>query len=74
MSAIGMSASRGKRFVMSAYADYRHDHMVFARQQSLAMRDMDWENRVEPMLPWTTLIIRGVGVAALATASLAILV
>lgn len=73
MSAIGMSAPRGKRFVMSAYADYRHDHMVFARQQSLATRDMDWENRVEPMLPWTTLIIRGVGVAALATASLAIL-
>jgi hypothetical protein len=73
MSAIGMSAPRGKRFVMSAYADYRHDHMVFARQQSLAMRDMDWEGRVEPMLPWSALIVRGVGVAVLSAASLAML-
>jgi hypothetical protein len=73
MSAIGMSAPSGKRFVMSAYADYRHDHMVFARQQSLAMRDMDWEGRVEPMLPWSALIIRGVGVAVLSAASLAML-
>ena len=74
MSAIGMSAPRGKKFVLSAYADYRHDHMVFARQQSLAMREMDWEGRVEPMLPWSALIIRGVGVAVLAAASLAMLI
>ena len=73
MSAIGMSAPRGK-FRMSAYADYRHDHMVFARQQSLTMREMDWEGRVEPLLPWSTLIMRGAGVVIFATAFLAILI
>jgi hypothetical protein len=59
---------------MSAYADYRHDHMVFARQQSLTMREMDWEGRVEPLLPWSTLIMRGVGVVIFASAFLAILI
>lgn len=74
MSAIGMPAPRGKAFAISAYADYRHDHLVFARQQSLTMRELDWEGRVEPLLPWTTLIIRGAGVAIFVAAFLAILI
>ena len=44
MSAIGLS--QGKGFGISAYADYGHDHLVFARQQSSALRALDWENRV----------------------------
>lgn len=74
MSAIGMSAPRGKGFVMSGQAEYRHDRMVFARQQSLVMRDLDWEARVQPMLPWGALIIRCVGAAVLAAALLTILI
>jgi hypothetical protein len=74
MSAIGMSAPRGKEFAVSAYADVRHGHLFFARQQSLTLRGMEWEGRVQPMLSWSTLIMRGVGVALLATAFLAILI
>ncbi len=74
MSAIGTSAQRGKGFVMSAHADYRHDHLVFSRQQSLAMRELDWEGRIQPLLPWSTVVLRGLGVTVLVAASLAILI
>jgi hypothetical protein len=74
MSAIGLSAPRGKGFTVSAYADVRHEHLFFERQQSLALRNMEWEGRVEPLLPWSSLILRGLGVAVLACAVLAILI
>ena len=74
MSAIGLSAPRGKGFALSAYADVRHQHMFFERQQSLALREMEWEGRVQPLLPWSALIMRGLGVAIFASAILAILI
>ena len=74
MSAIGMSAPRGKRFTVSAAADIRHEHLFFERQQSLALREMEWEDRVQPLLPWTSLIMRGVGVIIFTAAILAILI
>jgi hypothetical protein len=74
MSAIGMPAPRGKGFAISAYADIRHEHLFFERQQSLTMRNMEWENRVQPMVPWSTLLIRWAGVATLATAFLALVI
>ena len=74
MSAIGMPATRGKGFAISAYADIRHEHLVFERQQSLTMRNMEWENRVEPMTPWSTLIMRGLGLVTLASAFLAFII
>jgi hypothetical protein len=74
MSAIGMSAPRGKGFAISAYAGVRHEQLFFERQQSLTLRNMEWEDRVEPLLPWSTLIMRGVGVVILAAAFLAILI
>ena len=48
--------------------------MFFERQQSLALRDMEWEGRVQPLLPWSALIMRGLGVAIFACAILAILI
>ena len=42
-------------------------NLFFERQQSLALRNMEWENRVEPLLPWSTLIVRGAGIAILAS-------
>jgi hypothetical protein len=69
-----MPAPRGKDFAISAYADYRHDHLVFARQQSLQMREMDWEKGAEPLTPYSTLIMRGTGVAIFVAAFLAILI
>jgi len=74
MSAIGMPAPRGKGFAISAYADVRHEHLFFERQQSLTLRNMEWENRVTPLLPWSTLIVRGAGVAILALIFLAFIV
>lgn len=74
MSAIGMPAPRGKGFAISAYADIRHEHLFFERQQSLAMRNMEWENRVQPMVSWSTLIMRWAGIAALASVVLALVV
>jgi len=74
MSAIGMSAPRGKGFAVSATADIRHQHLFFERQQSLALREMEWEDRVQPLLPWSSLIMRGLGIAIFVCAILAILI
>ena len=73
MSAIGLPRM-GKGFAISAYADIRHEHLFFERQQSQALREMEWEGRVEPLTPWSTLIMRGAGVAVLASALLTILI
>ena len=74
MSAIGLSAPRGKGFAVSAHADIRHDQLVFERQQSLMLREKEWEDRLQPMLPWSALIMRGLGVAIFAVAFLAMLI
>ena len=71
MSAIGMSAPRGKGIAISAYADVRHEQLFFERQQSLALRSMEWEGRIEPMMPWSALILRGLGLVVVASAILA---
>ncbi len=72
MSAIGMP--RGKGFAPSVFAEWRHEHLVFERQQSIAMRGMEWEGRVRPLTPWSTLILRGLGAAVLASALLALVI
>jgi len=75
MSAIGMSAApRGKGFAISAYADIRHEQLFFERQQSLTLRNMEWEGRIRPMTSWSALILRGLGVAIVASAILAVLI
>ena len=76
MSAIGTAAGcspSGKTFAISAYADIRHAHLCFERQQSLALRELEWEDRLEPMLPWSALIMRGLGGVAVVFAVLAML-
>jgi len=73
MSAIAISDPHGKGFAVSAHADIRHDHLVFERQQSLALREREWEDRVQPLLPWSALIMRGLGVTIFTAAILAIL-
>ena len=75
MSALGISADNTARtFAISAYADVRHEHLCFERQQSLAMRELEWEDRIQPPLPWSALILRGLGGAIFAAAVLAILI
>ena len=74
MSAIGYSAPRTRDFHVSAAADWRHEQLVFARQQSLAMRQMPWENRAKPLRSWGFLIATWASAAVLALALLAVLV
>ena len=69
MSAIGLP--KGKDFIISAYADYRHDSLVFARMQSQQLRDMEWEGRLKPLQSWSALLGRGAILLALAAAALA---
>jgi len=62
MSAIGIfanSLSRPRTFTVSAAADVRHEQLFFERQQSMATRNLEWEGRVQPLLPWSALILRG---------------
>ena len=47
---------------------------VVGRQQSLALRCREWEDRAEPLLPWSTMIVRGAGVMIFTSAVLAILI
>jgi hypothetical protein len=74
MSAIGLSAARGSKFAPSVYAGYGHKHLFFERQQSQALQRLEWEKRVQPLLPWSTLILRGVGAVTLASVLFAILI
>ncbi|HXR94700.1 MAG TPA: hypothetical protein VN718_02410 [Rhizomicrobium sp.] len=69
MSAIGLP--KGKGFSISAYADYRHDTLVFARMQSQQLRDMEWEGRLKPLLSWSALLGRSAVLVALAGAIMA---
>lgn len=69
MSAIGLP--KGKDFNISAYADYRHDSLVFARMQSQQLRDMEWEGRLKPLQSWSVLLGRGAILLALTGAVLA---
>ena len=66
MSAIGMP--KGKDFVISGYADYRRDSLVFARMQSQHLRDMEWEGRIKPLCSWSALLGRTAIVVAFAGA------
>lgn len=71
MSAIGMPggriAARPPRLI-GAHADHQRSDFVFARTQSLRMRDVPWEKRIKPLRTWSE--IGAYGAAALAAAAL----
>ncbi|HUO02143.1 MAG TPA: hypothetical protein VMU31_05145 [Rhizomicrobium sp.] len=69
MSAIGLP--KGKNFIISGYADYRRDTLVFARMQSQQLRAMEWEGRIKPLRSWSALLGRGAIVLAFAGAIMA---
>jgi hypothetical protein len=37
---------------IGAHADYRREDYIFAREQSLVMREMEWERRTKPLKCW----------------------
>jgi hypothetical protein len=71
MSAVGLP--RGKGFVMSAHAGYGHNHLVFARQQSIALRALDWE-KTPPLKSWGSLLGPWLGLAGIAAVILPFIV
>ena len=72
MSAIGMPGN-GRNYVMSA-CGYNHSQLFFERQQSLEMRQMEWEGRLQPLTSWSSLLVRASGVIVLISAMLFIAV
>jgi hypothetical protein len=72
MSAIGLP--RDRDFVISRCADSRFHHLMFARQQPVEMRALEWEGRIRPLASWSVLAMRAGGAAALALAKMAMLV
>ena len=46
------AAPRDDNSCIGAHADYRREDYVFPRQQSLAMRQLEWESRIKPIRPW----------------------
>ena len=65
MSAIGFIP--GKGFKISAFAayGYDHDHMVFPRQQSNALKALEWE-KTPPLKSWSGLVGPWLGLAGIA--------
>jgi len=57
--------SRGKGFVISGCANYGHDKMFFPRQQSAALRDLEWE-KTPPLKSWSGLLGPWLGLIGLA--------
>jgi hypothetical protein len=47
---------------------YNHSQLVFERQQSLEMRGLEWEDRIQPLTSWSVLLLRGAGAFALLAA------
>ena len=37
---------------IGAHAEYRREDFVFLRTQSLKMKALEWERRLEPIRPW----------------------
>ena len=66
MSAIGLPRN-ARNYVMSA-CGYNHSQLVFERQQSLELRGMGWEGRIQPLTSWSVLLLRGAGAFVLLAA------
>jgi hypothetical protein len=71
MSAIGMPGPQ-RPFVISA-CGYDHAQLFFERQQSVNLRCLEWESRIQPLTPWSAIIARGAGALALLVAAIALL-
>jgi hypothetical protein len=57
---------------ISAHADYRHEDYFFARSQSRALRDLEWEHS-EPIQSWSGRLYPALAAAGTMIAMLEIL-
>jgi hypothetical protein len=53
---------------------YNHSQLVFERQQSLELRGMEWEGRLQPLTSWSAILARAAGAFVLLSAMLFIAV
>ena len=53
---ISSQLRKAPRFA-GVHADYRRDDYVFPRTQSLAMRELKWEERMQPLKRWGSNLI-----------------
>ncbi|HEX2590557.1 MAG TPA: hypothetical protein VHL34_03640 [Rhizomicrobium sp.] len=55
---------RTPNYSIGAHADYRPSDYLYARTQSLQMRDTPWESRIKPLPNWRNYGIQALTVAA----------
>jgi NADH pyrophosphatase NudC (nudix superfamily) len=53
LNTAGAPAPRNDLQCIGAHADYRREDFVFARTQSLELREAQWEKRLKPLRAWT---------------------
>jgi len=58
---------------ISAHANYRHEDYFFARTQSRALRDLEWERSDKPLHSWSEFLYPTVAAAGAVIAALGIL-
>ncbi len=58
---------------ISSHADYRHEDYFFARTQSRALRDLEWEHSDKPLHSWSEILYPALGLAATALAVLEVI-
>ncbi len=59
--------------LLSTHADYRREDYVFARTQSRALQEMEWDRREERLHSWSELALPALGIAGVALAMLEVL-
>ena len=72
MSAIGLGSPSSIRGVGS-HAEFRSEHLRFARTQSRAMSVVTWESRAKPLHSWSEILLYA-GFGVVVTLSLARLI
>jgi hypothetical protein len=63
VTAIGLSNDNAR---IGANAEYQREHYVFLRQQSLAMRQLSWEERLPRIKHWGSDFVANVAFAIFA--------
>jgi hypothetical protein len=59
--------------IISSHAEYRRGDYMFARAQSAAMRELEWEKSQKPLRSWSEMLVPVVSVLTAAAAALEIL-
>ena len=59
----------GQSAIISAHADYRRGDYMFAREQSRALSQLEWEDREPPLHSWAEVLPT---VLSIATAAIAL--